>query len=260
MGEDWNADFVFPPFYCLHTADYLLEWKLTKSCAVDFFLHSVFSRYALSFGCQQVIAYEPEPRNLGFLRYNLKSRLIDKDCVNNHNEAAPTQTILIYGDAVAHGSPGLRQLVHGRNRNDGTINTWRHSLEEYSTYVNNFTTQLSGSSQTGTLERSTVSTIPFFGGALISGVTFVKLDCEGAEIDILLDAEAGQADSWLDVSHLVFEWSFTKQKRISVFHMALHNLKNAGFNKIYYEGQSAWWDKEFELWPFHNDLVVFAVR
>lgn len=213
-------------------------------------------------GCEQIIAYEPEPSNLALLKHNLKSLFTDEDVATNHNEeaAVAARTIVIYGDAVAHGSPRLRQFVHGRNRNDGTINTWRHSLEQYSTYVEKSTPQFASSSQTGTLKRSTVSTTPFFGGALISGVTFVKLDCEGAEIDILLANEAGEAESWLDVSHLVLEWSFTKQRSLSVFHTALQNLKNAGFNTIYYEGQGAWWDKENETWPFHNDLVVFAMR
>jgi len=58
--------------------------------------------------------------------------------------------------------------------------------------------------------------MPFFGdnGALEPGITFVKLDCEDAEMDILLSEEASEPASWMDVSHLVFEWSFTKNKSI----------------------------------------------
>jgi FkbM family methyltransferase len=219
-------------------------------CVLDIGAHiGVFSRYALSVGCQEVIAYEPEPSNLELLRYNLRPV--------EEGGSAKQATIRIHDAAVAHGSPGSRQLVHARNRNDGIVNTWRHSLEEYSQYVDK-TTKLPSSNQEGTLTRSKVSTVPFFGGALVPGVTFVKLDCEGAEIDIILSDEAAMAASWLEVTHLVFEWSFTKEKRVAVFQQAVSNLKQAGFD-TYYEGQGAWWEQN-ELWPFHTDLVVYAMR
>ena len=156
---------------------------------------------------------------------------------------------------MAHGNSGTRCLVHARNRNDGTINTWRHSLEEYSQYVDKTTTK------EGKLTRTEVSTIPFFGGSLVDDdITFVKLDCEGAEIDILLSKEAALPESWLNVTHLVFEWSFTKEKRITKFQDAIANLKQAGFDYIYYEGQGAWWETNCDMWPFHNDLVVYAMK
>ena len=170
-------------------------------------------------------------------------------------------TIEIFNVAVASGQAGQRTLVRARNRNDGTLNTWRHSLEEYSQYSDKFKS-LPSSNQETQLSRSLVTIVPLFGdeGALKPGVTFVKLDCEGAEMEILLSAQSREEESWLDVTHLVFEWSFTKDRRVNVFHKAVDNLETAGFS-LSYDGQGSWWDtQEDVMWPFHSDLVVFAVR
>jgi len=218
------------------------------ACVLDIGAHiGVFSRFALAAGCKKVIVYEPEPSNLELLVRNLKST---DDSVD----------IIIHEAAVAHGATGHAQLVHARARNDGSKNTWRHALEEYSQYIDK-TIKLSSAKQEGKLTRTTVTAVPFFGGALEAGVTFVKLDCEGAEIDILLADEAMDAKSWMDVTHLVFEWSFTKEKRLIKFHKVISNLKQAGF-RVAYDGQGAWWDKEDSqaMWTFHHDLVVFARR
>ena len=143
-------------------------------------------------------------------------------------------------------------------------------FSEYSQYVDR-STKLPSESQKGTLERFTVPCVPFFGckgdtdnssvegAALVPGVTFVKLDCEGAELDILLSSEASKQSSWLDVTHLVVEWSFTKERRVSVFHDAMGNLREAGF-EVYYEGMGSWWDTDSNvMWPYPNDLIVFAI-
>jgi hypothetical protein len=93
---------------------------------------------------------------------------------------------------------------------------------------------------------------------LVPGVTFVKLDCEGSEIEILLSSQASEGTSWLDVTHLVVEWSFTKERRVAVFHQMISNLKNAGF-EVSYEGMGSWWDVDPNvMWPYPNDLLVFA--
>ena len=243
---------------CVYTLDHhswnnkKIEQDFTAEghhCVLDIGAHiGVFSRYALSVGCKKIIAYEPEPSNAEILSHNL--RPVEETDKNGY-------AIDIHQAAVAHGSAGSRRLVHARNRNDGTVNTWRHSLEEYSQYVDK-DTKLPSPDQLGTLTRTDVSTTPFFGGALVRDVTFVKLDCEGAEIDILLSKEASNAESWLNVTHLVVEWSFTKEKRVAVFQEAISNLKQAGFD-VYYDGQNAWWEQN-EIWPFHNDLVVYAIR
>jgi len=214
----------------------------------------VFSRYALSVGCEKVIAYEPEPENLKLLKRNLEQRNID----NLENNC---QVVEIH-DCVAHGDATTKKLVHARTRNDGTLNTWRHSLEDYSQYVDKAGMKLPSKAQETVLTRSQVSTVPFFGfgGALQPRITFVKLDCEGAEIDILLSPESSEKEMWLDATNVVFEWSFTKERRVERFHQAVRNLEAAGF-KVVYEGQGSWWDTEINcMWPYHNDLVVFAMR
>ena len=243
---------------------YELYWDVWKDgrtfslkrheCVLDIGAHiGAFSRFALSSGCQKVISYEPEESNLELLYDNLQPKV--------DGPMTKKAVVEIHESAVAHGEPGYKQLVHARSRNDGTINTWRHALEEYSQYVDRSNEQLQSSKQEGLLTRTSVFSVPFFGGALEPGVTFVKLDCEGAEIDILCSEEAAKAESWLAMTHLVFEWSFTKEKRIVIFHKAVANLQKAGF-QVVYEGQGAWWDRADVnvMWPFHNDLVVYAKR
>lgn len=211
----------------------------------------VFARYALAQG-SSVIAYEPEPDNFELLSQNLEI-IQQSETLKQSNPV-----VELHSAAVAHESSETRTLIQARHENDGKQNTWRHSLEEYSQYVDR-ETKLSSTKQMNNLQRFNVACISFFDGALVPGVTFVKIDCEGAEIDILLSSEASKQSSWLDVTHLVLEWSFTKERRVSLFHKAMSNLRTAGF-EVYYDGMGSWWDTdEGVLWPFPNDLIVFAV-
>ena len=211
----------------------------------------VFSRFAIAEGCQHVISYEPEPTNFALLSQNLGT---------SHSDSLSFKLV---ASAVAYEASALQVLVRARNENDGKQNTWRHSLENYSMYVDR-TSKLPSRNQAKTLERFPVKTVSFFGGkqqegALVPGVSFLKLDCEGAEMDILLSQEAARRSSWLDTTHLVAEWSFTKERRVSVFHKAMKNLRKAGF-EIYYEGIGSWWDVDDSvMWPYPSDLVVFAM-
>jgi FkbM family methyltransferase len=199
----------------------------------------VFSWYALGEGCKQIMAFEPEGSNFDLLVQNMQH--FGNKCV-------------VHQAAVAHGQVGKRPFVLGSNNQlAGTsTNTWRHSLVEYSTY-----------SEVG--EHRLVDCFPFFGpdGVLTEEVTFVKLDCEGAELDILLSDEARHGSHWCNVTKVVFEWSFTKHRSTKTFHDAIHNLRQAGF-EVRYEGQGAWWDtttaSDTMIWPYHNDLLVFALR
>lgn len=192
-------------------------------------------------GCSNIYAYEPDVQNFSILQQNLTSPNDQHLKIEVHNYA------------ISNDEPGTRKFVHARNRGDGTQNTWRHSLQEHSQYVNR---------EDDELEISNVKTLPFFGtsGILKSGITFVKIDIEGAEIDILLSKEASCASNWRDVTQLVFEWSFTKERRVNKFHEAVRNLNIAGFT-VCYKGKGAWWDTENNvLWPYDIDLVVFAKK
>jgi len=231
------------------------------NCVLDVGAHiGVASRLAIAGGCKHIIAYEPEPSNFEMLSQNLD--------ISQSKAHSSNPTVELYSSAVAHQSSESRTMIQARNENDGKENTWRHSLEEYSQYVDT-THELPSKSQKKTLGRISVPCISFFGdydkhgdkqkGALVAGVSCVKLDCEGAEIDILLSSEAAQRSSWLDATHLVVEWSFTKERRVTVFHQAMDNLQNAGF-EIYYEGIGSWWDTDAGvMWPYHKDLIVFGI-
>lgn len=79
-----------------------------------------------------------------------------------------------------------------------------------------------------------------------------------SRLAILLSEDAARRSSWLDCTHLVFEWSFTKERRVDVFHKAVVNLERAGF-ELHYEGKGSWWDTDIgTLWPYPNDVIVFA--
>ena len=232
------------------------QWKDLANDALDFSPGShahildigahigVFVRYALGEGCQKITAYEPESENIRLLKQNTLQL--------NGNNSSQSSSVVIKEAAVAHGEVArTMELVRGQDKKDGTKNTWRHALSGYSHYKDK------------TKKDSTiVDVVPFFGseGALEPGMTFVKLDCEGPEVDILLSAEASDAASWMDVTHLVFEWSFTKEKKIDRFHSASRNLESAGF-VVMYEGKGSYWDIEPDMfWPFFTDHLIFATR
>ena len=73
--------------------------------------------------------------------------------------------------------------------------------------------------------------MPLFGarGALSPDITFVKLDCEGAELALLARAPRG---AWRAsrVTRLAFEWSFTKARNMAPFFEVVARLEADGFD------------------------------
>ena len=198
---------------------------------VDIGAHvGAFTRYALEHGAARVVAFEPEPQNAELFRRN----------------TAHSETVVLHELAVAQaGIHGAATLILGRDRHDGMKNTWRHALEGLSHYREG---------DTGlALQRVRVRTARLLGedGVLPSDATFVKVDCEGAEIDLLTCGEAWPAS----VTRLVFEWSFTKERSMRVFHGAVKKLQAEGFCVAC---NPAW--ATFEHWPWHNDALIFAAR
>jgi len=59
--------------------------------------------------------------------------------------------------------------------------------------------------------------------------------------------------AWRGVSRLVFEWSFTKERRLGVFLAVVRRLEAEGFT-VMHEGRGGW--EESHPWP--TDAVVYA--
>jgi FkbM family methyltransferase len=239
------------------------------SAILDIGAHiGVFSRYAIEEGCRHVIAYEPESNNFNLLSQNLNTTSVDLrielhlKAVSKRSETRTLVRARAENDGVSIETilsnlsrPVTHQIVY--HFTSGKENTWRHALSEYTQYIDK-STKLPSESQKPNLDRIEVQSVSFFNEAMVPGVSFVKLDCEGAEIEILLSLEASERSSWLDVTHLVVEWSFTKERRVEVFHQMISNLKRAGFD-VSYEGMGSWWDIDANvMWPYPNDLLVFA--
>ena len=211
----------------------------------------VFTRVALAAGAARVLALEPEPANAALWRENCE-------------HCAPRAALL--QAAVVHGAPaggGDATLVYGKPRTDGVQNTWRHALRGLSHYKEG------GAPPEGGAPTSVeVRTVPFFGahGLLAEGGggergqpgvgwSFVKLDCEGAELALLQGFAPGE---WRGVRRLVFEWSFTKERRMGVFLDVVTRLEAEGFS-VWYEGRGNW-EASFDEWPWSADAVVYAAR
>jgi len=213
----------------------------------------VFSRQALDSGAVRVIAVEPEPSNAALCRENLGLDPEDpvagslRGAAEGAGPAAVARApprVQVLEVALAPGEPRTEELVLGKARSDGVANTWRHALAGSSHY-----------SAQGA-ETIPVRTRPFFGeaGMLCDDVSFVKLDCEGCELELLRSFSPGD---WRGVRRLVFEWSFTKERRMAVFCSVVRRLEAEGF-AVHYEGRGQW--ESLDEWPWKMDAVVFAAR
>ena len=222
-----------------------------------------FSRAALGAGCTRLVAVEPERSNAELWRQN---------CAGAVEEGRA----LLVEAAVAHGAPpsgGTARLMCAPVRSDGVVNTWRHALEglsHYATAAPRASSNGSGSGSGGSstadgppCDVHTVTTVPLFGdGGLLERhgpVSFIKLDCEGAELELLRHLPpSGLPPS---VTRLVFEWSFTKPagRCMASFATVVAALEADGFD-VWYEGIGNWEHAITEDWPWHSDAIVFAAR
>jgi FkbM family methyltransferase len=116
-------------------------------------------------------------------------------------------------------------------------NTWRHAVEDVTHYAGG--------------ERISVSSTGL-DELLATGVDYVKLDIEGAEMKLL-----SAPRDWKNVERLVVEWSFTKDRALAPFLEALGYLQAAGFSCAY-DGRGTW--DQGEVWPGRTDALVFCAR
>ena len=116
-------------------------------------------------------------------------------------------------------------------------NTWRHAVEDVTHYAGG--------------ERIAVESVAL-DDLLATGVDWVKLDIEGAEMKLLAEPR-----DWRGVERLVVEWSFTKDRALAPFLEALGHLRAAGF-VCAYDGRGTW--DQGDIWPGRTDALVFCAR
>ena len=195
-----------------------------------------FSTWALSEGAERIVAFEPEDSNAELLAANLA------DAIGEGNAE-------VCRAAVASGPAGTAQLVLGKARSDGVANTWRHALEGSSHYRD-------GGVDGDALTRVQVPTRPLFGasGVLSEGISYVKMDIEGAELALLRGYERG---AWRGVTRIAIEYSFTKAPAMADFVEVVDLLEREGFTTMY-EGKGSW--ERMAEWPWHMDALLFAAK
>ena len=208
-----------------------------------------FATWALREGAARLLCYEPEPSNAALLRQNLAA------WEEEHGQAGVAE---VAEAALAAGhTGGTADLLLGKARSDGTANTWRHALARSGDYKQGERAR-DGADDAG-VERLAVSTVPLFGpdGALTDEITYVKLDIEGSELELLGGEEEEASPRWRQVRRLVFEYSFTKERGMGRFREVVRRLEAEGFT-VMYEGKGSW--ERMESWPWHMDALVFAAR
>jgi FkbM family methyltransferase len=153
--------------------------------------------FAIRNGAKKVVAYEPHPENAEIYRENTEGMPVQllQAAVVADEEKDTSSNQQSQGEDRAHPASSLKaELVVGKDY-QGVKNTWRHALAPYSHYK-------------GEVNTVPVETVPF-ALALTDDITFVKIDCEGAELDIL-----PRVKSWRNVQRLVFEYRFAPRARM----------------------------------------------
>jgi len=216
--------------YCPHP-DAAIDMDIDGSVVLDIGGHiGVFALYALLNGASHVIGYEPHPENADMYRRNTQNLSVDL------REAAVVET-----------NTAAAELVVGKDF-QGIHNTWRHSLRQHTHYRGNL-------SVFNVTAHSLQSILSKNAQAAATGremqISYVKMDCEGAELDILKNMK-----EWYGVQKLVFEYSFTKRRNMGEFWKTLEVLR-LHFDRIWYNDEG--WDNHDE-WPWHTDAIVFCQR
>lgn len=198
-----------------------------------------FAVFAALRGARFVEGYEPHPANAALYRSNTKGLLVKL------NEAAVIKADDQEGTETGGGgwhSERRVELALGRDF-QGVENTWRHAIKEYSHYAK------------GNMSLISVEAVPF-DAALTEEVTYVKMDCEGAEIEIL-----ETVSDWKNVKRLVFEYSFTKRKDMGRFRAIAAQLRKT-FPQMDMEdaAREAVQDLSLQDWPWHFDALIFCAR
>ena len=160
-----------------------------------------FSLFASKLGANKVIAVEPSTRVLDIFKTN-----IEKANINN---------IILKHHAVSH----------------VTGNELKLALHDESGYNNTYV-------QSDNYETVTSITLKDILQELITDFIFLKMDCEGAEYDILLNADKKDMDR---ISHIAMEVHYETHPIHKGIHLINEKLKGFGFTLIH-EAQIGFWE------------------
>lgn len=180
----------------------------------------IFSLYAASNGAKKIYCYEPEMENYHLLKKNAET--INKDY--------PTE-VSIYKFAVNQtGGTGSLTIAP---------NTWRHSM------VSHYKKKL----PTRTINCKSLDNIL----KEHDDINAIKLDIEGSELEILKNDH-----DFSKVRKLVFEYSFTKDRRMDNFFKCVERLGKY----FYVDIQKSYYNQKHQgqegLWGGFIDAIIFC--
>jgi len=182
----------------------------------------IFAEYAAKKGSKKIYCFEPEKSNFELLEKNTNylKKKYDVEIIND--KRAITQSD---GKALLHIAP----------------NTWRHAINTH--YKKE-------------LKKQLIDCVAFDNILQIySDINAIKLDIEGSELEILENEH-----DFRNIKKLVFEYSFTKNRRMDDFFHCIEILKKHFEIKIQNSFHNQKHKGEKGLWGGFIDQIIFCKK